>query len=679
MKKKLFNILYAMLLAVAVAPFASCDDDPDSENYYTFTGQMMSDYLTQNEEYSQFAEVVSRAGLMNLLSTYGHFTCFCPANDAMETFLAAKGKTVATLTDAECDTIARTHLISVMYSTFEMKDGVLATQNMMRRPLKVSHAIDADTNSVVVINGYATIIAKTQNDSVENGIMHPIDCVLESSTNTLSDLIAENPRVSIYSEALDKTGLAEVMKIYKDGDYEPSGETYYYTSGAEPKEFATNPDERLIGYTAFLVPDSVLKAKYGITDLRGLYDLACKIYDPIYPNDVAAEGHSFEHLSDSVNPLRRFIAYHVLTRNIQGLSELTVRDDFGVYTSKMNPVDWYPTLLPYTMLKCEHLTVTKWTGEGTRTHYYLNRRYDDQYTIEGVHIQPDVESDVDNMALNGPYYYIDDIVKFDDETRDVIDNCRMRIDFSSLFPELMSNAIRMNGDRTNGGTGGNTAADNESTKYGRNFFFPDGYLEGVTVGKNGYFIYRRPRQGYWSLHGDEFVCQGNFDVTFRIPPVPFESEWQIRLGYAAMNGRRGVAQVYFDGVAQGIPLDMNRDLKYILYGSFDASFTGLNSLSESQRIENKKTLKNKGYYYGCNGGYHGANASSGESFADVYATLRIVLCTVHIAPGEDHYLRVRAVSDNKGSNNNEAMLDYLELVPKSVYGVNDEGAEEDDL
>ena len=68
-----------------------------------------------------------------------------------------------------------------------------------------------------------------------------------------------------------------------------------------------------------------------------------------------------------------------------------------------------------------------------------------------------------------------------------------------------------------------------------------------------------------------------------------------------------------------------------------------------------------------------------ETFADVYATLRIVPCTVHIAPGEDHYLRVRAVSDNKGSNNNEAMLDYIELVPKSVYGVNDEGAEDDDL
>ena len=159
--KKIFNILYLLLLAVAVPQFTSCDDEPDSENYYSFTGEMMSDYLRNREQYSQFAQIVTRAGLMNQLSAYGHYTCFCPDNDAMQTFLANKGKTVETLTDAECDTIARTHLINVIYSTFEMKDGVLATQNMMRRPLKVSHTLDADTNSVVIINGYAVVNFET--------------------------------------------------------------------------------------------------------------------------------------------------------------------------------------------------------------------------------------------------------------------------------------------------------------------------------------------------------------------------------------------------------------------------------------------------------------------------------------------------------------------------------------
>ena len=672
------SFLSTILACVLGGGWSSCNDDPDSENYYTFTGEMMSDYLQNRAQYSQFAEIVTRAGLMNQLSAYGHYTCFAPDNDAVTQFLKEKGCTLESLTEAECDTIARTHLLNSMCSTYDMAGTLL---NMMKRQLSTTRDVDENENPIVIVNRRSIVAFATQNDSVENGIVQPIDRVLESSTNTLPDQLELDPVISLYAEALDRTGLAEEMRVSLDPDYEYVEEYYDYTSGSEPEEAAIHPEERKIGFTAFMVPDSILQSKYGVTDLKGLYDLACSIYDVTYPDDASAEGHKFENLSDSVNPLRRFMAYHILTRNIGGLDKLTVcgdattgmRKDFGVYTAKMNPVDWYPTLLPYTMLKAEHLTVSKWVGAGTRNDYYLNRRYDDQYQVEGVHVQAEVQ-DVDNLLTNGTYNYIDDILAFDETTRDVVDNCRMRIDFSSLFPELTTNNIRMNGymDKT-----GET--NDHTFPYGYNYFFPDGYLDGVTIGKNGYFIYRRPREGYWSLHGDEFVCQGNFDISFKLPPVPFESDWQIRLGYAAMNGRRGVAQVYFDGKPQGIPLDMNRDLKYILYGSYSASFTAFNSLSESQRIENKKTLKNKGYYYGCNGGYHGSNASSGESFADVYATLRIVLCTVHIAPGEDHYLRVRAVSDNKGSNNNEAMLDYLELVPKSVYGVTDEGAEEDDL
>ena len=46
-----------------------CSDEPDSEYFYTFTGEMMSDYLRSAErpQYSEFEENVERAGLMDLL------------------------------------------------------------------------------------------------------------------------------------------------------------------------------------------------------------------------------------------------------------------------------------------------------------------------------------------------------------------------------------------------------------------------------------------------------------------------------------------------------------------------------------------------------------------------------------------------------------------------------------
>ena len=46
----------------------SCSDDPDGENFYTFTGEMMTDYLKNRPQYSEFYEIVNRAGLTNLLS-----------------------------------------------------------------------------------------------------------------------------------------------------------------------------------------------------------------------------------------------------------------------------------------------------------------------------------------------------------------------------------------------------------------------------------------------------------------------------------------------------------------------------------------------------------------------------------------------------------------------------------
>ena len=167
---------------------------------------------------------------------------------------------------------------------------------------------------------------------------------------------------------------------------------------------------------------------------------------------------------------------------------------------------------------------------------------------------------------------------------------------------------------------------------------------------------------------------GDYDFTFKIPPVPFEGEYQIRLGFAA-EPTRGIAQIYFDNTPQGIPLDMTKELNHstILGTSFRSDYT--TGMTEEEKQEERKALKNKGYYRGARGGYR-LEGSRHDIFANRSITYRMVLCTVHIDADEDHFLRFRNVSDN-GST--EFMLDYLELVPKSVYGVEDDEQQEDDL
>lgn len=692
MKKLSLNILYLLgIFAFVIPSMQSCNDEPDGDNFYSFTGQMMSEYLTANTQYSQFATIVQRAGLMDQLSAYGHYTCFAPTNDAVNAYLAKVGKSMETLTDADCDTLARTHLVNVMYSVSEMggesSTSVLPTQNMMRRNLQITHDKDENGNSVVVVNGNSRVFFEHQDDSVENGIMQPVNAVIENSTLSVPSLIKKNPRVSIYMQALEATKLVEKLEAYKDNDYDPKDyeEKIQYMTGGSIYEVANPPDQHLYGFTAFLVPDEILKNNHNVTDLRGLYDLACGIYDKMYPDDVNKPEHAFDHLTDPINPLYRFMAYHLLDRNVQGYNYLTVRDDVGVDKSLANTTDWYTTMLPYTMIKVERLNVAKWMGpDGILGDRYINRRYDDKYTERGVHIQPSVEPEYITDGNNGVYFYIDDIIAFDETTRDVVQNCRIRMDFSTIFPEIMSNNIRMNGTYTKD----DESKYDDSYKYGKNYYFPAGYLKNVTFSDNntgGHFIYRRPRCNYYSMHGDEMIANGVFDLEFVIPPVPFESDWQIRLGFAPMDASqgasRGIFQIYFDDVAQGIPLNMDERINSTaVYGA--SSFPDYLEIrdNDEKRAEDFKILKNKGYYRGPYSIFHDANnnVNTGERFAKQPSTVRKVLCTVHIKPGQDHRLRIRNVSTFRAKEK-EAMLDYLEFVPKSVYGVNDGGAAEDDL
>ena len=102
------------------------------------------------------------------------------------------------------------------------------------------------------------------------------------------------------------------------------------------------------------------------------------------------------------------------------------------------------------------------------------------------------------------------------------------------------------------------------------------------------------------------------------------------------------------------------------------------NMSDEDKAAEYKNLKNKGYYRGAMGGfcYNGENSTQkAGNFGNRKYCLRRVLCTVHIDPKKDHYLRIRCVSTGQ----TEFDLDYLELVPKSVYGVSDGNTVEDSL
>lgn len=697
--KKLKNLyigLVAMMASTGVMLISSCSDDMPAESYYTFTGEMMSDYLQNNNDYSKFAAIINRAkdskrgvNLMDLLSVRGQFTCFAPTNAAVEKYLSQNG--YASIDDIPvdiCDTLARTHLVNgKAYNTVDFSNYTsLPMVNMNDRYLTirsykvpVTDGETGSTDSIVnyVFNRSGEIIFSLRNDSVENGIVQPVNAVLSVSNQTLPDLMLENPDISLFVEAMEATGISSIMRNkIKDANWDPDlYEDKSIYSGSQ-WDYCHIPEQKKYGFTAFACPNSVLEEKYGITDIESFYNYARKIYGGDTWETVQANP---DKLKEWRNPLRRLIGYNCLDRlGVYGnLTTICTID-----TKVVNPTEWYSTMDSLTTIKVERLTVPQFIREGKRNDIYLNRgdmRRGDN-TL-GIHVLSEVEGDYENSALNGVYYTTDGLADYGKETKEHIFNTRMRMDLYTFFPEMMNNTIR------DGRTANKIAESNnpDISVASPNYWFPNGYLDNVKVNEDGTFLFQSQHNTYWSYEGDEFnlySATSNYDITFNLPSVP-TGTYQIRLGFCAM-ASRGICQFYLDGVPKNIPLDMRNTNFVDRTGWF--ALTVDNSRTDEETEAAKKNMHNLGWYHGPRSVFNivGEGHEDGdETVQRSYFcnnggggyTVRTVLCTETLDENVQHKVRIKSVW---AVGDVVAMIDYIEIVPKSVYGVEGEGKAEDD-
>ena len=278
----------------------------------------------------------------------------------------------------------------------------------------------------------------------------------------------------------------------------------------------------------------------------------------------------------------------------------------------------------------------------------------------------------------------DDFLLYDVTTRKQVFNTRIRIDCVTLWPELTNNNMRLQGDIT-GQPGHDATADNSETGSAGdyNYYLPPGYLKNVEYSDNVVFMVQRPHLRWWSWGGDEIDITGDgYDVTFRLPPVP-PGTYEVRFAYPGGVGNRGIAQVYFNGEAQGLPVDMT-------YGGTDSRVSGLydgaagirqNRFTEEELEENARVMRNNGYY-SCGRGqisYVSGDIPTGSGswwnssntvLYDIAAMLRRRINDEYWIvnnPRED-YIDVRFRSVTTGNANAAFVLDFIELVPTSICG-----------
>lgn len=610
MKKILYIIMY---LSAGALTMTSCVEEIQTENFYTFTGEMIADYLdNRSETFSSFSYVLQRAGVKQLLAAYGDYTCFAPTNEAFDLYLSEKGYTdITQITDADCDTIAYGHVIKVAYLTTDLDNGVVGTANMNDRFIQVY--IDS-LSSDYFVNRDSKIILKDQ--EVENGIVHVVDHVLLPSTQQLPDLIAENEDASLFSAALKLTHLDDSLQRYMDENYIYDETTYNYS---RQSEICPKPKHRRYGYTVFVESDETF-AQYGIHNLDDLIAYAQDIYGASFPDEVGRHDDDF---TNRRNPLNRFMAYHLLNRTIYASKMTTTTSIMSQYES----VDYYETMCPGTIIRVEK-------GQGTRYKgLRINRRWDTQFRIEGVLVHDDNGFD----GNNGVYYFIDRPLVFDTDVRDKVLNVRMRFDAASLMPELSTNGIYRNDEKIC-------------------YWVPEGYSDNMKFYQESIVIYQYPHPDYWCWYGDEIIGFGLYDFALKLPPVP-AGTYEIRYGYVPM-AQRGITQIYFDDIPQGIPIDLTVNT----YGTYNDPRIGWTADTGDEETDNKndKAMHNRGYMKGPDSQCFTTAKTLARSQQNL---LRKIVATQYLTPDRDHYIRFRSVTQNSL----EFMLDYIELCPKSVY------------
>lgn len=664
--KKIFYTLMT-LMGFTFGAVSCFDDEFTQESYYTFTGQMITDYLTEEESdhpgtFSDFITVLQRAELWDLLSTCGSYTCFAPTNTAMAQYLKEHGmSSVDQLSDKSCDTIACMHLVSKAYFTTDLENDNLPLPNMINRTLKYYCQYDSIEDKVLYYINSSHMTSR--NDSVVNGVVHVVDKVITASSQFIGGLVCNDPNLTIFGEAMRLTGLADYIDSHiEDQDYTIGIDSVTSTKN-HTKYFGNNtvyyrfPEKRLFKYTIFAVPDSIFRNRK-INNIQDLIAKAKSIYDATYPKDAGKYDDDF---TNRRNPLNRFIAYHMLDRAVT-YSDLTisgstnwgptVRDQF--LTDKQDMQEYYETMCPYTIMK-----VVEAAGQK-----YVNRKGLGavcKATLRGARIITPTEAisiypnySENSEADNGFYYYVDDIIKYDAVTTEEVLNCRMRIDATTLSPDFMNAGARdiQRQDRYN-----DNVISGERTQlmmgfkkgFAKNFIFGDDTFFGV-------------HERFWSnsFEDDMCACVDNFDIKFKLPPVPAGKTYEVRLGYNA-GSERTVVQIYFDDNMTGdIPCGIPVDLRKFggAYGwEFDAD------LGDEEAIEaNDKAMRNQGYMKGPDSYTHVRSDQTMRNNTYMQC-LRRILTTRYFEEEHDYYIRLRQVLDNKA----EMSLDYIEIVPKSVF------------
>ena len=670
--KRLYEAAVLLMAVLTVTVFmGSCRDEVDESDMYSFTGMQVIDFLNQNDSTTKFAYLATKVRLSKksastvaeLLSARGNYTCFAPTNEAVQNYLDSvynqKNYPIEQCPDSTAEQIVNNSLIdnlnSEAFLSTAFQVGSLERPSFSDRFLTIRFDTLQGGKLGIYVNTRSLIIS-TDNE-LENGVVHIVDRVITPSNETISALISTTDNLRVFAYLLRQTGWDKKTMKFRDEAYE---EDHPKEGQGCPTERTPIPcpDHRNTGYTIFAEPDSVLMEKWNLPEFQYAENGDLQNWDEIMAvvREKCAEYYPAAKdadLKSEDNAVNQFVSYHILPEAIM-YNQLVIHFNEQGYGFKnpsvlgINAWEYYETLGKGRRL----LKITEGkTTEGKRINRYVSQYDNSNYNeIEvprkGVLIE-ESNGGREYNALNGYYYALDDVLVYDEDVPNKVLNERMRYDICALLPEQITNGLRR--------------IMNSEDQYN----MPRGYFENMTWTAETNVTYLAGFSSGWrNYQGDEYNIQGLYDVTVKLPPVPFSGTYQLRYMAQNVSTHRSMCQFYFGEnkenlPAVGLPLDMriSADIPSIGWVADDARDPDAND--ENDRVMAMHEYMKAPRYYGTSTGSTVTSNLRGDK-----QCMRRIILTTQMEPEKTYYLRMKSVLDD---TSRQLYIDFFELVPKSVY------------
>lgn len=484
-------------------------------------------------------------------------------------------------------------------------------------------------------------------------------CSLSIKAQTVSEQLQAASNLTVFNRLVSACNLQDELSKVEDMAY---AELYrsgmIYELPRHPTEnYSYVPEHRYYGYTVFAETDAFWQQTLGkqpanisVTDVE---------------NYVTARGQT----------LREFVTYHILPVKLAKDKLVIHYNERGYNYANTTMSFTVPTYELYTTIDGTRLLKLYQCGKRfsleSNEGVFLNRfpKFNtdkdrdgkDDYSEKSLYMNGEgflVNTENVIGSLNGYIYPIDKLLVYDSQTRENFNKQRLRFDVASLFPELMNNDIRAN------------RMEEKKTGLPVNSVYP--YCDGLDIQDNTYFYYFSGLGRNWyNWQGDEFSIVGQFDFTLRLPPVPNEGEYELRLAVQCNSSYRGIVQYYIGSdknnlTPVGLPMDMREGAitRYTPAGKFPSRFGW-----EADKVadpEYNRMVDLRLYEFGVlKGPKIYSFTPGGSNFArDSENTLRRIVWRGQLKAGETYYLKIKNVLEDYSK---QFYLDYIEWCPKSVY------------